>query len=510
MIQEKVAIPKSMMAAPTTSKDLFSFLAKQIELFLREHHTDKYEEHIKRRNTIDPATTRPYPSIHTYRLGFTFSFPVTQEGINKGVLMRWTKGYDIKDTVGQDVCKLLQDEIDALNLPVKVVALVNDTAGTLMARSYTSPGKTGTFLGGIFGTGTNGAYVESLPRIPKMEKSAADFDKSTGLMVINSEWGSFDNKMSVLPDTPYDQKLDAISPNPGIQMFEKRVSGMFLGEILRQALLGLLNRPECSLFSDENSSANDLHSTTRISKNAPIHKEWGIDSSFLSLAANDDSIELATIRMHIEKDLGIDAASLEDARAVKIIADAIGRRSARLAAVAIAGVVVSTGQLGVHPSIPVSSATIAGQVQDLKLGTAAASAATTIIASASSLISGPAAIDSASPNPENPSEATDIVDIGLDGSLVEFYPGFQKYLREALRSVKGVGPEGEKRIRIGIAKDGSGVGAALIAAVAATAAGDQEKQAERRRTGSEVNRMERERMRRTLTDSQMKETVYDD
>jgi len=58
------------------------------------------------------------------------------------------------------------------------------------------------------------------------------------------------------------------------------------------------------------------------------------------------------------------------------------------------------------------------------------------------------------------------VDIGVDGSLVEFYPNFEEYIREALREVPQIGPQGEKRIRIGIAKDGSGVGAALIALVA--------------------------------------------
>ena len=60
----------------------------------------------------------------------------------------------------------------------------------------------------------------------------------------------------------------------------------------------------------------------------------------------------------------------------------------------------------------------------------------------------------------------DIIDVGVDGSLVEFYPGFEELVREALREVPEIGELGEKRVRIGIAKDGSGVGAALIALVA--------------------------------------------
>ncbi len=41
-------------------------------------------------------------------------------------------------------------------------------------------------------------------------------------------------------------------------------------------------------------------------------------------------------------------------------------------------------------------------------------------------------------------------------------------MREALRALDQIGPVGERKIRIGIAKDGSGVGAALIALVAAS------------------------------------------
>ncbi|OCL05118.1 hypothetical protein AOQ84DRAFT_441649, partial [Glonium stellatum] len=252
LTQSKVAIPRELMVAKT-SKELFSFLAKQIENFLKAHHSEHYSSHIGRRNT---GSVEQGPKEEIFNLGFTFSFPVRQVGINKGLLMRWTKGFDIQDTVGKDVCALLQAEIDVLGLPVRVAALVNDTVGTLMARSYTSPGKTGTVLGAIFGTGTNGAYVEKLSKVTKLtqNKDAGAFDTSTGEMIINTEWGSFDNTLRTLPTTPYDTALDRASVNPGIQMFEKRVSGMFLGELLRRALLGLLADPAIPLFRDDSSA----------------------------------------------------------------------------------------------------------------------------------------------------------------------------------------------------------------------------------------------------------------
>ncbi|KAI4638317.1 hypothetical protein J4E93_010117 [Alternaria ventricosa] len=428
LTQSKVAIPRELMVAKT-SKELFSFLAKQIEAFLKLHHEEHYAGTLRRR---DGKAGEPEDE-EIFNLGFTFSFPVHQIGINKGMLMRWTKGFDIQDAVGKDVCALLQQEIDELHLPVKVAALVNDTVGTLMARSYTSPGKTGTLLGAIFGTGTNGAYVEKLDKVKKMSKDTSDgaYDKSTGEMIVNTEWGSFDNSLRTLPNSPYDVQLDKDSVNPGIQMFEKRVSGMFLGELLRLALLRLIKDPNVPLFTDDNSSSNDVHSTTQIHDDSPIWKQWGLDTSLLSVCAGDDKPGNQMLRQELDK-YKISAASKEDAEAVREIAGAIGRRAARLAAVAIAGIVINTGRL------------------DKSSGSATTEQKSGIE---------PARGDV---------EATegDEIDVGVDGSLVEFYPNFEKYIREALRAVPEIGAKGEKRVRIGIAKDGSGVGAALIALVA--------------------------------------------
>jgi hexokinase len=402
----KVAIPKELMVAKT-SEELFSFLAKQIEDFLKTHHLDHYESHVRRRNTVSSPTG--YKDEHVFRLGFTFSFPVKQLGINKGTLIRWTKGFDIPDTVGKDVCELLQIEIDKLHLPVKVAALVNDTVGTLMARSYAAPGKTGAVLGAIFGTGTNGAYVERLSNIKKPMEG--DFDETTGDMVINTEWGSFDNQLNVLPTTPWDVQLDKESPNPGFQMFEKRVSGMFLGEIVRLTLIDMLKNEKIAFFKDENSSFNDWRSTTNIGPNSGLFQQWGLDSAILSVAAADNHPELGTLRQQLESQLEVYSPSLEDAQAFKAIASAVGRRAARLSAVAIAAIVLQTGGLNKPGDEP--------------------------------------------------------IDIGVDGSLVEHYPFFRDMIYEAFHIIDGIGEEGAKRIRIGIAKDGSGVGAALIALVAA-------------------------------------------
>jgi hexokinase len=378
-------------------KQLFQFLAKQVEHFLEVHHNEHFEATVRRRRMT--GTTDQYRGEEIFDLGFTFSFPVHQTSINQGTLIRWTKGFDIPDAIGKDVCSMLQNAIDELHLPVRVAALVNDTVGTLMARSYTSPGKTETLVGAIFGTGTNGAYLESLNKVTKMDTSkGADFDQSTGNMVINTEWGSFDNHLSVLPNTEFDQQLDAGSVNPGIQMFEKRVSGMFLGEILRRAILSLTKDPEANLLQKNGSSIPD---------SSPLYSVWGIDTSFLSAVEADTTSDLALTKAALREHFEVHDPSTDDAVAIKTIGHAIAKRAARLSAVALSAILLDTGRINTDET----------------------------------------------------------VDIGVDGSLVEFYPKYVDYIREAMREIKGVG-EKERKVRIGIAKDGSGVGAALIALVA--------------------------------------------
>ena len=392
-----------------------------------------------------------------------------QKGINKGYLIRWTKGFDIKDAIGQDVCQLLQTEINKLGLPVVVAALVNDTVGTLMARSYTSPMKARTLIGAIFGTGTNGAFVEKLANIKKMtatteaREAYGHYDTSTGEMVVNTEWGSFDNDLRVLPDTPYDRALDANTFNPGIQMFEKRVSGMFLGEILRNAIVALKDS-DVGLFA---------HEGVVINENPNLSRPWTIDTSFLSLVEADQSAGFATSRELMETELGVSGASEEDAEAVRIIARAVGRRSARLSAIPLAAICIKTvlaeesTRAAASVSEKLSKLSFGGDqqfdVDERPFGTVFYDAFHAVVARVKARVAARAApvVDEAEERERN------MIDVGVDGSVVEYYPGFEKYLREALREVDTHGQgELESRVSIGVAKDGSGVGAALIALVA--------------------------------------------
>ena len=120
---------------------------------------------------------------------------------------------------------------------------MNDTVGTLIAHHYQDPS---TFVGVIIGTGSNAAYVEKVDKIPKWKTHYNNLPVNTGKifgeliislysgeMIVNIEWGAFDNEKIVLPCTEYDLTLDRATENPGTQIFEKMISGMYLGEIAR-------------------------------------------------------------------------------------------------------------------------------------------------------------------------------------------------------------------------------------------------------------------------------------
>ncbi|KAI6177938.1 hypothetical protein M3Y99_01973400 [Aphelenchoides fujianensis] len=172
-------------------------------------------------------------------LGFTFSFPCRQEGLAHARLLHWTKGFSATGVEGRDVVQLLREACGRRgDLDLDVAAVLNDTTGTLMACAFQEPSCR---CGVICGTGTNACYVERVERIAKLrgdEGAPAD-----GEMVVNTEWGAFgDDGALDFVRTRFDRWLDELTINPGRQLFEKMISGMFLGELVRVVLERLASK----------------------------------------------------------------------------------------------------------------------------------------------------------------------------------------------------------------------------------------------------------------------------
>ncbi|KAJ7667643.1 hypothetical protein DFH06DRAFT_1280572 [Mycena polygramma] len=415
--QQKYKVSDALKTGEATV--LFDYLADSVDAFLTSHPPSDHPA-----GHGNPFSA-PTPDV--VHLGLTFSFPVEQTALDSGKILTWTKGFSAKHAIGNDVVKLLQDAFDRKHMHVKCVALVNDTVGALLSRAYTAGG---CVLGAIFGTGTNGAYVEDLANIRKLANDPAG--ARGGVMVVNTEWGAFNNSRSHLPSTPFDNALDRTSINPRFQAFEKMISGMYLGEVTRNILLSLMDAaPKSLLFGGKTTPALNTQWGFDTSVMSGVEEAWeGKDSkngtggnpvpqisAFESPETLDPAVKekLERVRAVLVKELAFKEGdvSLRDAAIVRWASSLVARRAALLSGVAVATVLIQTGR-----------AVLTGQ--------------------------------EGQPTKNEPK-----IGVGVDGSLIQFYPHFEESLRESLRIL--VGSEVEKRVDIGMAKDGSGVGAALCA-----------------------------------------------
>uniref|UniRef100_A0A803WC73 hexokinase n=1 Tax=Ficedula albicollis TaxID=59894 RepID=A0A803WC73_FICAL len=178
-------------------------------------------------------------------LGFTFSFPCRQTKLEEGVLLAWTKHFRVRGVQDTDVVSSLRRALQKhQDIDVDVLALVNDTVGTMMTCGYDDQRCE---VGLIIGTGTNACYMEEMRHISLVEGDE-------GRMCINTEWGAFGDD-GALDDlrTEFDRELDLGSLNPGKQLFEKMISSLYLGELVRLILLKMTK--EGLLFNGKVSTA---------------------------------------------------------------------------------------------------------------------------------------------------------------------------------------------------------------------------------------------------------------
>lgn len=276
-------IPESLFRA-RNGQELFDYIALKLLNFVQTHK-------LKRRRIS---------------LGFTFSFPCKQYGLTQSVLVAWTKGFSVGGVVGTDVVKQLKDALKRqlsglVEAYIDVVAVINDTTGTLVACANTNKDCR---IGLIVGTGFNACYIE---RLDKCEKWPANYN-SPKQVIINCEWGAMGDHKERRQLEPFrnefDIEIDKRSINPGCQNYEKMVSGMYLGELLRLSMIKLFkakllfaqqpdiqmaktttnkSQNEAANINDQSSSSTKVQKKTNQSKTDLSSKSVKSTSSFKNI-----------------------------------------------------------------------------------------------------------------------------------------------------------------------------------------------------------------------------------
>lgn len=280
---------------------------------------------------------KPPPTV-----GFCFSFPCEQTALDAGTLLKLTKRFENPGAVGIDPVAALRAAFGRAGEPrARVVALLNDSVGTLAGGRYTDPSVA---LGVILGTGTNAAYVEAATAVTKLAPAAAARLR-TGAVVVNTEWGNF--AAPSLPTLPADAALDAATPHAGEQLMEKQMSGMYLGEVARRLLVELADAG--ALFAGGAPKA--------------LREPGAFTTADVAACDGDRSVGLTAVARVLAKaggGAGASSASWLDRRAVRRVCHLVALRSARLLGTAIASLLRQIGRDGGQGGHPVGVAVDGG------------------------------------------------------------------------------------------------------------------------------------------------------
>lgn len=290
----EVDLPSYLMVG--NSEELYNYLAEQVVKFISASHGSSSA-----------------PDGQSKEIGVTFAFPVIHNSASEGIFVEWNRVFNIKETVKRDALTMINDAMQKHGSEMRASSLVNDAVGTLVGGKYCSSDIVAAV---ILGDGTNAAYLEHFDSVPKWRGP----QPKHGELVIDMEWGDF--LSSHLPVTEYDVHLDAESPRPGKYIFEKLISGAYLGDIVRRVLLKMVEKT--ALFGDVVPLKLRIPFVLRTSDVASMHQ--------------DTSADLAVVGEILERSLGIPNTTWRMRRLVIEVCDAVTTRAARLAAAGIVGI----------------------------------------------------------------------------------------------------------------------------------------------------------------------------
>jgi len=256
------------------------------------------------------------------KIGFCFSYATEIFPNKNGKLICFSKEIKAPEVIGELVGENIKLALDDLGCDSnKHIVLLNDTVTTLLAGQAAFDNRIfDTYIGFILGTGTNCCYVEENKNITKKK----DLDPAKS-QIINIESGAYGKG----PRGSIDIEFDESTNNPGINVFEKMISGAYLGPL---CLMTACQAAEQGLFSD--AVAAKLKQTKQL--------ETKDISDFMYYPQSDNN-PLARI---------CKAGNEKDRLALYWLLDRLTERAAKLTAINLSSAVLK-GRKGENPCAPV-------------------------------------------------------------------------------------------------------------------------------------------------------------
>ena len=256
------------------------------------------------------------------RIGFCFSWPMTIQPNGDGRVTEFSKEVKAKEVVGSLIGENLVCALkDRGWNPIEKITLLNDTTAALLAgASSATNGKAyDSYVGFILGTGMNAAYIE----YESIAKIAGKNIGSAQIVVCES------GKCNKIPQSKFDEELDATTTSPGLFGYEKKCSGAYLGPLGK---IVLQKAAGDGLFSDDVSASLTKLATLELKD---------MDQLFYTPYRTDTTLGAI-----------LETGTETDREMVYRLLDAVVERSARLAAANIAAAILKSGK-GKNPVKPV-------------------------------------------------------------------------------------------------------------------------------------------------------------
>ncbi|MFW5807686.1 MAG: hypothetical protein ACOCWH_01390 [Spirochaetota bacterium] len=155
------------------------------------------------------------------RIGFCFSYPAQIDPDLDCTLLFFAKEIKAPEVIGEKIGENINRTLEKHGHGRKQITILNDTIATLLA-GMLNPAHSNfqNYIGFILGTGLNAGYMERNANITKV----AGLDPSSS-QAINIECGRYTG----LPHSPIDRKFFTQTKDPDVALFEKVISGAYLG-----------------------------------------------------------------------------------------------------------------------------------------------------------------------------------------------------------------------------------------------------------------------------------------
>ncbi|EFQ99140.1 hexokinase-1 [Nannizzia gypsea CBS 118893] len=414
------------------AKDLFAWIGDRVAEVVAD--------------SLEPRGSSSPPSVD---MGISFCFPIKQGNLHEAILMPTGKGFAINSDLNLREALLdgydrhirrANREFDSdtkrlrrSGLPtLRVVAITNDTVGTLASLAYSVPSlpNSKAVMGLIVGSGCNATILMNMDALNEEKTRPVRVNQpDASEVLVSTEWTLRDSSLPLLElniASDWDNTLTQGSSRPGFQPLEYMVGGRYIGELVRIVAHDYF-KTVCGIPDEALPEA--------------MVEPYRLTTDLLSITIASTSLTKQDLAYELQTKLPPRSSTVEwtwteeSAQVLRTIAATVQNRSAALVAAATTGLLACTGHIHLR------------SLEEL------ASISHTPTREATSFL-----------QPSDLRSPEELV-VGFSGGVIQHYPMYKQHVQGYIDQIllRGGPQDGGKSIFLREASDGGIIGVGVLA-----------------------------------------------